>query len=497
MEWETIGTPFLANLGAFFLSAFGLVLLVVVGELLRKAGVGPDNTRRLVHLGVGLFVVGIPFLFTHPAPVLLLALFFVVTNYVAWRRAWFAGTHDTNPQSWGTITFPLALVPAIILCWWIDSDRLFMLQIAFLILAISDPLASFIGLRSPGSRVFLIGGHQKTVRGSLAFFVSAVATSFVGLYWAQRQGAIAWEMPTLFSAVLLLAAVTTLVELLGRKGWDNFFIVQAAILFLIAFHNHHEQYTIFLWAAILSTAFGVGCYLLQYLDFSGAVSGGLLAFSLVAVGGWMWLVPSFAFFVLSSGLSKFRKGRKTAVSTQGKGSRRDAGQVYANGGVGWVLLLAHIVLPSPVLYWGFIGAFAAATADTWSTEIGTLSKRQPRMITNWQKVKAGTDGAITPAGTSAALLGALAIGVCTLPFISHDYVYVLTSVSLAGLLGALLDSLLGATLQRREGMGLKGGEASSSKQGVMWLGNDQVNWFCTLTGAGVMLACFLLKDFAS
>src|SRR5262249_15057089 len=61
----------------------------------------------------------------------------------------------------------------------------------------------------------------------------------------------------------------------------------------------------------------------------------------------------------------------------------------------------------------FVGAMATANADTWATEVGTLSTEEPRLITTGEPVAPGTSGGVTLLGTGAALAGAVSVGVVT------------------------------------------------------------------------------------
>src|SRR6185503_19506702 len=93
--------------------------------------------------------------------------------------------------------------------------------------------------------------------------------------------------------------------------------------------------------------------------------------------GWRGLLLLLAFFVSSTLLSK--------------PTTRNAWQVLANGGVAALAALAGS-------WAAFAGALAAATSDTWASEIGRHSRSLPRLISNGTAVPAGTDGGITVRG---------------------------------------------------------------------------------------------------
>lgn len=152
----------------------------------------------------------------------------------------------------------------------------------------------------------------------------------------------------------------------------------------------------------------------------------------------------------------------------GSGGQRNARQVLANGGAAAVAALFGS-------WYGAAGALAAATADTWATEIGSYSRKQPRMITTMDSVPPGTSGAITALGTAGGALGGLLIGSLAALLGARGWPFAVVA-SAAGLVGMLADSVAGATLQRRH-----------------VLDNDAVNVVATVTGCLVALVGSLLR----
>ena len=224
---------------------------------------------------------------------------------------------------------------------------------------------------------------------------------------------------------------------------------------------------------------------------AGAILTGTLHFGF---GGPTWGLTLIAFFVSSSVLSKFREREKEPVAAQyAKGGMRDFGQTLANGGVGAALAVCFNFHPTAWLFAAFVGVTATVAADTWATELGVLSHRPPRLVTSGRIVPAGTSGGITPLGLCATLAGGLTIGLIawglTAAFGSGvDAWWVALIGLIAGLVGSLADSLLGATVQvqYRDATGNATERAEGEQiRGVAWLTNDAVNLLASLIGGVV------------
>jgi uncharacterized protein (TIGR00297 family) len=235
------------------------------------------------------------------------------------------------------------------------------------------------------------------------------------------------------------------------------------------------------------------------LSRSGAVAAVLSGGLIFGLGGLSWAVLLLTFFISSSLLSRAFSRRKTGLSEKfSKGSQRDWGQVLANGGLGAMLAVLHVLFPGQVWPWlAFVGAMAAVNADTWATELGVLSRSAPRSIISGMTVERGASGGVTLIGYLAAAGGALLIGWVAGVFSPDAHLPVLLfSAILGGLAGASFDSVLGATLQaiyccptcktetERHPLHTCGTETTLLR-GLPWLNNDLVNFACSMVGAAV------------
>jgi uncharacterized protein (TIGR00297 family) len=207
------------------------------------------------------------------------------------------------------------------------------------------------------------------------------------------------------------------------------------------------------------------------IDRGGAVAGGLLGVAIwLGLGGRGFALLA-AFVVAGAAVTRLGFQRKSALGVaQERRGRRGARHAWANAGVAALAGTAALVQGGPgVPAWALIaaGALAAASSDTFSSEIGQAYGGVPVSIVGGRRVAPGTDGAVSAVGSAAGLLGALWIG-------GLAWALGLTgpagaaAVSAAGMVGNGVDSLLGATLERRG-----------------WLGNDAVNFAATAAGGAV------------
>jgi Raf kinase inhibitor-like YbhB/YbcL family protein/uncharacterized protein (TIGR00297 family) len=260
---------------------------------------------------------------------------------------------------------------------------------------------------------------------------------------------------------------------------------------------------------LLAILIAGGAYLAGALSRSGMVAAVLLGTVVFGLGGLAWAVLLIAFFVSSSLLSHLFSRRKAKMEEKfSKGHQRDAAQVLANGGIAGLCVLLGQAFPGALWPWlAFAGALAAANADTWATELGVLSKSPPRSIRTGRVVEPGDSGGVSWMGILAATGGSLLIALLAvfpwhgmpseLGLAPHGLVILL--ITMAGLGGSLMDSLLGATVQviyicpacgkETERYPLhRCGAQTAYLRGWRWMNNDAVNAFCTASGIIIVLA---------
>lgn len=242
--------------------------------------------------------------------------------------------------------------------------------------------------------------------------------------------------------------------------------------------------------AVASFVIASLAYLWRALTPSGAFAAFAIGTVVFGVGGWPTAAVLLAFFVTASLLSRIGARGKRDLVDWGKQGPRDAWQVLANGGAAAACVAFSATSGAPLLL-AFAGALAAATADTWSTEVGTLARGGVRSILTFRPVARGLSGGVSLPGTMAQFAGAAFIAL-----VAYDVrLAPFWPVAIGGAAGGMFDSILGASAQALrwcptcarpcETNPHSCGSPTTMFRGLRWVDNDLVNLLATICGAGV------------
>jgi uncharacterized protein (TIGR00297 family) len=219
----------------------------------------------------------------------------------------------------------------------------------------------------------------------------------------------------------------------------------------------------------------------------------------VTAAGWNWAFLLIAFFLSSTALTHWRAEEKLGytLATLPQSTERTAIQVIANGGLFAAFSILWVRSGNPRWALAGAGALAAASADTWSTELGTLFGVAPRSILTWKRIARGMSGGVSWPGTLAGFAGALFIAILALTMHGIGLRFV-AAIVLGGFIGCLGDSALGASVQSRrwcdscrewtERRVHPCGYRTAHRRGFTWFSNNVVNASATLIGAVAAVA---------
>lgn len=262
-------------------------------------------------------------------------------------------------------------------------------------------------------------------------------------------------------------------------GSVGMLLIAKAVIELWQLHGQGALPGWFWIACGVSAGFALVVWLLHSATGPAATLGGVICLNILLRQGlgvnWQeTAMPALlALFLLTFAATRFGRSRKEALGTAEARRGRRAAQVLANLGVAGLCSAAG----STALLAACIAALAEAAADTVSSEMGqALAGTRlgtALLITTGRQVEAGTDGAISVAGTAFGVAAA-AIVVLLSPF-AHAPATVVSAVFAAACAGLICDSLLGATVETRG-----------------WLGNDLVNFASTVFAAATAYAAVRL-----
>lgn len=248
---------------------------------------------------------------------------------------------------------------------------------------------------------------------------------------------------------------------------------------------------------LLNLFLAAGAWVKQSVTPLGALLGLLLGAGLYWTGGFvLWMALTF-FFISSTLIGRFSSPRGGALERIiKKGGRRDWVQVFANVFPAFALACCYAATKDGFWLTASYAALAASTADTWGSEVGVFSSREPRSILTGKPVEAGISGGVTPLGTAASLAGALLLAALSLASGAVG-LFQGALIMTSGFLGSLIDSLLGAGLQVKYrdsayGYLTEQPDGNAIVTGVVWMTNDMVNLMSSTAAGGIALLMAIL-----
>jgi uncharacterized protein (TIGR00297 family) len=408
------------------------------------------TTRKLVHVSMLGFAFLLPILTWVQATgcavlALLFNLFLLPRFSVDLRKR----PDDASPAWTGVVVYPISVLALILLY----RHHLHVAASAWAIMALGDGMASVAGesLRGPS----LPWNLEKRWSGFVAFVIAGGAGAYVLSRW------VAPSLPADKALIVSVAGavVGALVESLPIQLDDNVsvplitggFLYCAYMLERSAFDSNLPYLgKRILHAVAVNLVFALLAMAARAINRSGAVVGFFLGVAIYLGYGWKSFLILLTFVVLGSVATRVGYARKAGRGVAEKrGGARSWREASANSLAGaFFALLAITTHHEAAFLVAFVAAFAEATGDTISSEIGQWLSQRAYLITTFKPVPAGENGGVSLGGTvagftaSAVVVGiGFALGLCGPGG---------AAIALgAGFAGNLLDSVLGATIERR------------------------------------------------
>ncbi|MCX7656593.1 MAG: DUF92 domain-containing protein [Treponemataceae bacterium] len=476
-------------------------LFIGLADFLSGRGIVSSKTsRKMVHIGVSHWWLFAMFWMKNPFIASFGPAVFIFINWLSIQINTFRGMNNEGfRRNYGTVYFPISLLFLVLIAWhglipkWVAGT-------AILVLGWGDGLAALVGtaIQSPGRTIF---GSRKSIAGTLTmFFISAVVVFIMTMVFEPAS--------TVFSALWRAVGtglVAAYLEVFSPYGTDNLTVpLGTAFYFNYLSPLSINRDLIFIFSVLAMAAFIA--WLKKTVTTDGALAGLGLGTVIFVTTGFRGFVVLAAFFVSSTLIGHFRREQKELLGVatiQEKGDQRDALQVFANGGVGMVSAVLYAVTSQHLFLVAFFVSFAAATADTWASELGVLSRGRPRSIINLKPVERGISGGVSFMGCVASFVGSLFI--TALVFVvepSHAFRF-WGPVLIGGFMGSLVDSILGATLQAqyrctKTGRLVERPVSDSLEnmlvKGIAWINNDMVNFFSILIVTVTVSVWFVVRQ---
>ncbi len=328
-------------------------------------------------------------------------------------------------------------------------------------------LLTKIGLSKPIvlASMFLLLGHEFRRRAiwniliytALGLIFYEIYDMMIGLNWSMEYIVFLSLMGGLTASLIesvdggefvLLLAVATVYTIFHIYA-INVPLDQLAIAFVISF-----------LLSLIATRSGVA-------DESGLLSATLIGTLTIVFSDIRFFVILLLFYAIGSAITKYKYTLKLerGIAEQAGGARGYA-NVFSNSLPALFFVMNYGVFKSSAFVVAFVSSVACALGDTMASEVGKTAKNV-YLITNFKKVKPGVSGGISSIGELSALLGCAIVCLSSIPLGLLDLNQSLIAL-ITAFLGVHIDSLLGATLEKRG-----------------WLNNAGVNFLATLSSGAL------------
>lgn len=350
MNWELLVHE---ALGTLVITVVAVGVLVLAEVLKRTTSLPTELTRKFAHIGSGLAVLLIPAVIDSSWTVLVLAAGFAGLMFGTHVAGLLQGVHGVGRGVGGVLWYPVTAWLTFFLVFDVRGGEYLEYAIPILVLACADAMGAVVGKRWGRHRYEVVPGHFRSLEGSLAFFLVALACIVVPL--AVGMGV---DPMRALAVGALVAALATAFESVSVHGLDNLLVPFGTLLFL-------DRYLPLEWTALALQAaliVAISCVTVAIQWRRPATGGGGAAFVLsiytvLVLGGWAWL-PPLAGLVLTFVVYE----RLTPVQGKFAKTRYEMGTALIGLTVPVVLVLLHASFDDPAIAHGLYVGYVASIA---------------------------------------------------------------------------------------------------------------------------------------
>lgn len=213
---------------------------------------------------------------------------------------------------------------------------------------------------------------------------------------------------------------------------------------------------------------------------AGAINAWGLGVVVWGTLGWRGYGVVMFYFLVGSAVTRIGMKQKEAEGiAEKRGGARGPENVWGSAFAATVCAIGVAAIRlgwldpgwESLLLLGYVASFSTKLADTTASEVGKAYGKRTFLITTFQPVPRGTEGAVSLEGTLAGIVGGVLISLVaySLGMITLTGVVICT---IAAFIATNLESVIGATLQSN----------------IDWLSNELVNVINTIIGAVVAIA---------
>lgn len=423
----------------------------------------PEIPRKLIHILLSNWILLAINVFDNIWSIAIWPALFIPINYISYKKRLIPVMERDKNNSPGTVWYAVSLFILCIFGYAVDMP--WVAACGMLAMGYGDGLAVLANIFHKDK---YFPNNSKSIYGTfIVMFFSALSVGLVCWFYAPDIA---------LAAAVSVMMPAAIIELFSKQGIDNLTLPLGVSLMVFLLATFPFLFHFFL-------AIGIGLFVLMIAYYKRAITLNgfmvaiLLGSLLFLFSGWIGFFPLIIFFVLGSVASSIGKKIKSKITILHEYSgARGVMQVIANGFPQLLFASIYFFTKNEIYLLAVITGFAVALADTWSSEIGILSKKTFSILT-LKPMPRGISGGVSLLGLFAGIIGSLIISLFA---ISFDKMFI---VMIVGFIGTIIDSVLGELFQAKYQTGynqITEKKTSNLIHGIKWMNNNAVNFISIL-----------------